>query len=67
MLEEDMSRHPSSALLRSAAYWFLGFEFFVGFATKFWPGPTLFGPAYSEKFAGWGFDPNMRYVSACWS
>ncbi|MFD0360971.1 DoxX family protein [Nocardia sp. GCM10030253] len=57
-----MSRRSTSAWLHTAIYWFLGFEFFVGFATKFWPGPTFFGPAYSEKFAEWGLDPNMRFV-----
>ncbi|NKY35320.1 DoxX family protein [Nocardia speluncae] len=48
--------------LRTGFYWLLAAEFFMGFATKFWPGETFFGPAYSEKFADWGFDPNMRYV-----
>ncbi|WP_433597716.1 DoxX family protein [Nocardia sp. CA-135953] len=43
-------------------YWFLGFEFFVGFATEFWPGVYVFGPAYSEKFAKWGFHQSMRFV-----
>ncbi|MFC4374827.1 DoxX family protein [Nocardia halotolerans] len=48
--------------LRTGFYWFLALEFFVGFLTKFWPGATFFGPSYAEKFADWGFDPNMRYV-----
>lgn len=43
-------------------YWYLAVSFFIGFATKFWPGPTFFGPAYSEKFADWGWPPWMRFV-----
>ncbi|MGY0500715.1 DoxX family protein [Nocardia sp. FBN12] len=57
-----MVAHRVPAWLRTGFYWFLAFEFFVGFVTKFWPGETFFGPAYAEKFADWGFDPNMRYV-----
>ncbi|MFI9502923.1 DoxX family protein [Nocardia sp. NPDC052566] len=56
-----MARTPP-AWLRTAGYWFLAFEFSVGFVTKFWSGPTFFGPAYSEKFVEWGFSPNMRFV-----
>jgi hypothetical protein len=59
---EQMSQRSRSARVRAGLYGFLGFEFFVGFATKFWPGSTFFGPAYSEKFADWGFHPNMRFV-----
>ncbi|MFI7665057.1 DoxX family protein [Nocardia sp. NPDC049526] len=57
-----MSQRLRSERVRTGLYWFLGFEFFVGFATKFWPGSTFFGPAYSDKFAEWGFHPNMRFV-----
>ncbi|MFQ6329218.1 DoxX family protein [Nocardia sp. CWNU-33] len=57
-----MPQRSRSAPLGQAVYWFLAFEFVIGFATKFWPGPTFFGPAYSEKFAEWGFDPKMRFV-----
>ena len=49
--------------LRTAFYWFLAAEFFVGFATKFWPGPTFFGPAYSVKFVDWGFPSWVRFVA----
>ncbi|NEW42202.1 DoxX family protein [Nocardia cyriacigeorgica] len=57
-----LKRRTVPTWLRTGFYWFLAFEFFVGFATKFWPGETFFGPPYSEKFADWGFDPNMRYL-----
>lgn len=49
--------------LRMALYWVLAAEFFVGFATKFWPGPTFFGPAYSVKFVEWGFPAWFRFVA----
>ncbi|MEU6645684.1 DoxX family protein [Saccharomonospora sp. NPDC046836] len=49
--------------LRMAFYWVLAAEFFVGFATKFWPGPTFFGPAYSVKFVDWGFPAWFRFVA----
>lgn len=49
--------------LRTALYWVLAAEFFVGFATKFWPGPTFFGPAYSVKFVDWGFPAWFRFVA----
>ncbi|GAA3779418.1 hypothetical protein GCM10022225_79500 [Plantactinospora mayteni] len=48
--------------LRMAFYWVLAAEFFVGFATKFWPGPTFFGSAYSVKFVDWGFPAWFRFV-----
>jgi|GEM_PF-2166414 len=48
--------------LRTAFYWFLAAEFVVGFVTKFWPGPTFFGPAYSVKFVEWGFPAWTRLV-----
>ncbi|WP_212761873.1 DoxX family protein [Nocardia uniformis] len=57
-----ITRRAVPPWVRTGFYWFLAFEFFVGFATKFWAGETFFGPAYSEKFADWGFDPNMRYL-----
>ncbi|TDB74387.1 DoxX family protein [Actinomadura sp. KC216] len=41
------------------AYLFLAFM--VGMVTKFWPGPTFFGPAYSVKFADWGWPSWMRF------
>ncbi|TDC90223.1 DoxX family protein [Actinomadura sp. 7K507] len=43
------------------AYLFLSFT--VGMVTKFWPGPTFFGPAYSVKFAEWGWPSWMRFVA----
>lgn len=49
--------------LRTAFYWVLATAFFVGFATKFWPGPTFFGPAYSVKFVDWGFPAWFRFVA----
>lgn len=55
-----MSRIP--AWLRTAFYWVLAAEFFVGFATKFWPGPTFFGPAYSVKFVDWGYPAWFRFL-----
>lgn len=48
--------------LSTAFYWFLGLEFFIGFVTKFWPGPTFFGPAYSLKFEEWGYPGWFRFV-----
>lgn len=48
--------------LRSVLYVVLALEFFVGFVTKFWPGPTFFGPAYSVKFTEWGYPPWFRFV-----
>ncbi len=40
----------------------LALEFAVGAVTKFWPGPTFFGPAYSVKFANWGYPSWFRFV-----
>ncbi|MFT7869020.1 MULTISPECIES: DoxX family protein [Amycolatopsis] len=48
--------------LRAACYWFLAAEFAVGAVTKFWPGPTFAGPAYSVKFADWGYPVWFRFV-----
>ncbi|MFC4013650.1 DoxX family protein [Nonomuraea purpurea] len=49
--------------LRTAFYWVLAAEFVIGFVTKFWPGPTFFGPAYSVKFVEWGFPAWFRFVA----
>jgi uncharacterized membrane protein YphA (DoxX/SURF4 family) len=48
--------------LMTAFYWFLALEFAFGAVTKFWPGPTFFGPAYSVKFADWGYPSWFRFV-----
>lgn len=48
--------------IRNVLYGVLALEFIVGCITKFWPGPTFFGPAYSEKFADWGYPPWFRFV-----
>ncbi|MFC7585395.1 hypothetical protein ACFQYP_17915 [Nonomuraea antimicrobica] len=61
--------------LLTAFYWFVAFTFFVGFVTKYWPGPTFFGPAYSVKFVEWGYPSWFRFVvgtiegcaPCCWS
>jgi uncharacterized membrane protein YphA (DoxX/SURF4 family) len=42
--------------------WLLALEFTLGAVTKFWPGPTFFGPAYSEKFVDWGYPGWFRFV-----
>jgi hypothetical protein len=39
----------------------VAWSFFIGFVTKFWPGPTFF-PAYAEKFVGWGYPSWFRFV-----
>ncbi|WP_336210908.1 DoxX family protein [Nonomuraea sp. LPB2021202275-12-8] len=43
-------------------YWFLAAEFVLGAMTKFAPGETVFGPAYSVKFADWGYPSWFRFV-----
>ncbi|WP_040807471.1 DoxX family protein [Nocardia concava] len=43
-------------------FWILALEFLMGAVTKFWPGPTFFGPAYSEKFPSWGWPGWFRFV-----
>ena len=43
-------------------YWLLAAEFTVGAITKFLPGATFFGPAYSVKFVEWGYPSWMRFV-----
>ncbi|WP_166345826.1 DoxX family protein [Phytoactinopolyspora limicola] len=57
-----MSAHEWRHRLATAGYWLLATSFFLGFVTKFWPGPTFFGPAYSEKFAEWGYPMWFRFV-----
>jgi len=42
--------------------WVLAASFFAGFVTKFMPGDTFFGPAYSLKFVGWGYPSWLRFV-----
>ncbi|MFI6321088.1 DoxX family protein [Nonomuraea sp. NPDC050556] len=49
-------------MIKNLFYWFLAAEFVVGAITKFWPGPTFFGPAYSVKFADWGYPSYARFV-----
>ncbi len=48
--------------LTTVLYWFLALEFAVGAVTKYWSGDTIFGPAYSVKFADWGYPSWMRFV-----
>lgn len=57
-----MSPRVWSPRLVTAFYWFLSAEFLVGAITKYWPGPTFFGPAYSIKFAEWGYPSDFRFV-----
>lgn len=40
----------------------LALSFTVGAVTKFYPGETFFGPAYSEKFEDWGYPSWFRFV-----
>ncbi|MFF5921980.1 DoxX family protein [Streptomyces flavochromogenes] len=51
-----------SKRLMTGLYWFLAFEFILGAITKYWPGDTILSPAYSMKFADWGYPPWMRFV-----
>jgi hypothetical protein len=51
-----------SQRLVTGFYWFLAAEFLVGAITKYWPGPTFYGPAYSIKFAEWGYPSDFRFV-----
>lgn len=46
--------------------WLLALEFTVGFLTKFYPGPTFFGPPYSEKFVDWGYPAWFGFVVGGW-
>ncbi|MFB4289491.1 DoxX family protein [Nonomuraea sp. ATR24] len=48
--------------LKTALYWFIALQFALGAVTKYWPGDTIFGPAYSVKFADWGYPSWMRFV-----
>ncbi|MFI0350886.1 DoxX family protein [Actinomadura sp. 9N407] len=48
--------------LLTAFYWIVAFTFIMGCITKFWPGPTFFGPAYSVKFAEWGYPSWFRFI-----
>ncbi|MEU7900020.1 DoxX family protein [Nonomuraea sp. NPDC049152] len=41
---------------------YLAVEFTIGAVTKFWPGETFFGPAYSVKFVEWGYPSWFRFV-----
>lgn len=43
-------------------YWLEAAQFLLGAVTKYWPGPTFFGPAYSVKFAEWGYPSSARFV-----
>jgi hypothetical protein len=43
-------------------YWFLALEFALGAITKFWPGETFVGPAYSKTFVEWGYPSWMPLV-----
>ncbi|MFA1537853.1 DoxX family protein [Actinomadura monticuli] len=51
-----------SKRLMTVLYWFLALEFALGAVTKYWPGDTIFGPAYSVKFVDWGYPSWMRLV-----
>lgn len=57
-----MSSHLWRHRLATIGYWLVASSFFLGFVTKFWPGPTWFGPAYAEKFAGWGYPSWFRFL-----
>ncbi|MFI6595236.1 DoxX family protein [Nonomuraea sp. NPDC050536] len=48
--------------LLTGFYWLLAVEFIIGAVTKYWPGPTFFGPAYSVKFVEWGYPSWFRFV-----
>jgi uncharacterized membrane protein YphA (DoxX/SURF4 family) len=48
--------------LMTALYWFVALEFALGAVTKYWPGDTFVGPAYSTKFVDWGYPSWMRFV-----
>lgn len=57
--------HPDSGRLRRRLFkvllgW-LVLSFIVGALTKFYWGDTWFGPAYSIKFAGWGYPSWFRF------
>lgn len=48
--------------IRTGLYWLLATSFVMGALTKFWPGPTFFGPAYADKFEEWGYPSWFRIV-----
>lgn len=48
--------------LLTGAYWLLAASFVVGAVTKYWPGPTFYGPPYSVKFVEWGYPSWFRFV-----
>ncbi|WP_369690161.1 DoxX family protein [Nocardia inohanensis] len=54
--------HTWPGWVATGLLWFLAFEFLLGAVTKFWPGPTFFGPAYSVKFPEWGWPGWFRFV-----
>ncbi|MFE3754536.1 DoxX family protein [Nocardia tengchongensis] len=54
--------HTWPGWVATAFLWFLALEFMMGAITKFWPGPTFFGPAYSIKFPDWGWPAWSRFV-----
>ncbi|MFI1919690.1 DoxX family protein [Nocardia sp. NPDC020380] len=54
--------HTWPGWVAAAFLWFLAFEFLMGAITKFWPGPTFFGPAYSVRFPEWGWPAWFRFV-----
>ncbi len=41
---------------------FMAIEFVVGGAAKFFPGDTMFGPSYTDKFVDWGYPSWFRFV-----
>lgn len=51
-----------SKYLKTGLYWFVALQFALGAVTKYWPGDTMFGPAYSVKFVDWGYPAWMRFV-----
>ncbi|HEX5994645.1 MAG TPA: DoxX family protein [Jiangellales bacterium] len=48
--------------LMTGVYWFVALEFALGAITKYWPGDTFVGPAYSMKFVDWGYPSWMRFI-----
>lgn len=41
---------------------FMAVEFLLWAPAKFYPGPVLGFPTYTEKFAAWGFPPETSYL-----
>lgn len=58
MMSRDGWRHR----LATVGYWLVAGSFFLGFVTKVWPGATVFGPAYADKFAEWGYPTWFRFA-----